>query len=157
MSTAEVVDIVAGQVDAVEVATATLDAVSVVTGYVTATAGGAVSSPLVIDVTSVTVGAADVSTAGVGAVDVIMGPPGPPGPPGVPGPPGAGSGAAAAVHRNFAAASQTWEFAHGLGFQPFVMLYDSGGVVISGAIEVNTDQLTRVNWFYPIAGSMVLL
>lgn len=100
---------------------------------------------------------------------VVPGPQGPPGPPGedgVPGPPGPqgpvgpqgppGDGSLANYTHDQPVASDTWVVNHGLGFHPSVMVFDTAGDEIVGAIIHNTVNSLTITFSTNVSGTAYL-
>jgi hypothetical protein len=92
------------------------------------------------------------------AVDGLQGVPGPAGPAGPQGPVGPqGPGALIQAEFAFAVPAATWQATHSLPIsKPEVLCLDSSGEEILGDVTYPTPTSVRVDWAFPLAGTLVL-
>lgn len=85
-----------------------------------------------------------------------QGPPGPVGDPGVQGVQGEQGPFAPTFEMRFANPSTEWIFQHNLNLYPVVNLYDPDGNEIGGDISMPDKNTVVVDFFVPIAGTIIL-
>lgn len=83
------------------------------------------------------------------------GPEGPQGAPGAQGPPGP-PGGTQEVPYVFAAPAEVWEVAHAIPITPSVITRDTSGVIVEGDVSYPTPTTVRVEWAWPMAGTLLL-
>lgn len=85
----------------------------------------------------------------------IQGPTGPTGPTGPQGPPGQ-AGATQEQKFTFAAPVTVWLATHTIPVTPGVHTYDTSGVPVEGDVTFPTPSTVRVEWAWPMAGTLVV-
>lgn len=85
----------------------------------------------------------------------IQGPSGVVGPPGPQGPPGPAGNAQEQVH-SFASPLAVWLVSHTIPITPNVITIDTGGQLVDGDVSYPTPHQVRIEWAWPMAGTLVL-
>jgi hypothetical protein len=88
----------------------------------------------------------------------VQGPQGPPGDQGEQGPPGPQGppGESQQLTVSFASPLDVWEVTHTIPITPSVITTDTGGDLIEGDVSYPTPTTVRVEWAWPMAGTLVL-